>query len=443
MGLVDSRRGRVAWASAIVAAAMMPAAARGGGEEAWFQPGSLEKQRQYERALDSLVTAEAVAARGELFATVGGSEPAAARAFLAGLFGTFGLKVEEEHPAVDAESGVLAALLPGSRLPHQEIVVGCRAAPDAAGAACIRVLADAGRVLAELARRGARPSRTIRLALWPPTGAAAWVGAHEPDLRQDGIAYVDIRGPDAATGAVAAVRVSPSLASLAVSLEGGATRPADVTLFGVGGDIASFATRAGLPVAVVQLAGAGPDELAAAIRRVTLLAVRLTAADLLPLDPRGDVAALLRGLRATGHSPETEVAQALRRQSLSLQRAAEETAADLERAVASGSLTLEAADAASWELGQLARLWLDPRASPGESRHLLLADREGALPLPLLQEAAAEGGERLHRVQERYVTLLRLVEARLRVLQRLAEAPSPAPLESEELDVPAVGGPER
>jgi N-acetylated-alpha-linked acidic dipeptidase len=244
------------------------------------------------------------------------------------------LRVEQERRLFTTANVV--ATLKGARWPDQKVIVGSHHDAWTFGAAdpnagTIAVL-EAARSLAEAARTGRRPDRSIVFANWAAEefgllGSTEWVEAHRDELQSGAVAYLNLDG--AALGLQLEASASPSLkaviaeAARAIPQPGG---PAGQTVFdawlargedpdrpgfpqmgnlGGGSDHVAFLCHLGIPSAGLSASGAsgtayhsayddlawyrkivGDDYASAALvtRMTSLVLARLANADLLPLD---------------------------------------------------------------------------------------------------------------------------------------------------------------
>lgn len=244
------------------------------------------------------------------------------------------LRVEQERRLMTTANVV--ATLRGARFPEQKVIVGSHhdawtfgAADPTAGT--IAVL-EAARSFAEATGRGHRPDRSIVFANWAAEefglqGSTEWMEAHQAELREGAVAYLNLDG--AAVGLDFEASASPSLkaliadASRVVPQPGG---PAKQSVFdawlargedpgrpglprvgdlGGGSDHVGFLCHLGVPSAGLSASGApgtayhsayddlawyrkvvGADYASAALvtRMTNLVAARLANADLVPLD---------------------------------------------------------------------------------------------------------------------------------------------------------------
>jgi N-acetylated-alpha-linked acidic dipeptidase len=126
------------------------------------------------------------------------------------------LKVEQERFL--ASTANVIARLPGATRPDEEVIVGCHRDAWTLGAADPHAgtiaLLEIARCLAEAARAGVRPARTVTFAAWGAEefgiiGSVEWIEGRRERLERDAVAYLNLdmaaMGPNLALGG------SPSL----------------------------------------------------------------------------------------------------------------------------------------------------------------------------------------------------------------------------------------
>jgi N-acetylated-alpha-linked acidic dipeptidase len=191
------------------------------------------------------------------------------------------LRLSVEQERFLGESANVIATLRGVTRPEESIVVGCHHDAWGCGAsdplAGMIVLLESARTLAEAARSGARPGRSIRFAAWGAEeygiiGSTEWVEKHREELVAGTVAYVNL--DMAAMGDRLHASAAPSLrralcaaASRAVdpftdepalaawSRRGGDTGPAIGDLGG-GSDHVAFWCHLGIPSCALGAGGA-------------------------------------------------------------------------------------------------------------------------------------------------------------------------------------------
>jgi N-acetylated-alpha-linked acidic dipeptidase len=314
----------------------------------------------------------------------------------------------EQRREVRETANVLATLR-GATRPEQTIVIGCHHDAWTFGAgdpnAGSIVVYEIARCLAEAARRGHRPDRTIVFANWAAEeygiiGSTEWVEAHRDELLAGAVAYINLdmaaMGPRFGSSAAPLLRTLIADAARAVPQIGGesgtmvfdawAGPDGDAPAFGSlggGSDHVGFYCHVGVPCASFGAGGSDGvsyhsnyetlawyrrvvgDDYAPAVMLTRIGAVvvsRLAGASVLPLDPRayaGDLrehlAAIERRAEQTGASLDLA---ALRASVDRLERSAEAFVAALHGALESGSLGTEARERIDRSILALERQWL-------------------------------------------------------------------------------------
>lgn len=377
------------------------------------------------------------------------------------------------------------ARLPGTVSPQELVVLGCHHDAWSFGAsdpnAGSIVLFEVARSFAELARRGVRPRRTLVFAHWAAEelgieGSTEWVEAHETELRNDAVAYLnlDMAAIGRSFGAAASPSLAPLIREVAAEVfpDQAPLGPRVRDTLGGGSDHVPFAFRAGVPSAGLGVYGGdgsayhtnydtlrwyrkvvGPDyegalQLARAVARI---AARLANADVVPLDPLGYAGAAEDSLdeleklaKEGGLAMDTT---RLRDAVEAFRGEAEPTMTDLWAVVDEGGFTPEGLAGMNWELRQTERIWLDDEGLPGRPWYRsLLASPDpttgyAAWSLPLLREAVMHGeAANVGPALERYERIFRLLTERFRTLRRMvAPIGAPAPAVTGEPDAVAKG----
>ncbi|MDX1631515.1 MAG: M28 family peptidase, partial [Thermoanaerobaculia bacterium] len=294
------------------------------------------------------------------------------------------------------------ARLPGAESPQETVIVGCHHDAWSFGASDPNsgsvVLFEVARGFAEAARRGVRPKRTLVFAHWAAEelglqGSTEWVEAHETELRNDAVAYLnlDMAGMGTRFGAAASPSLAPLIREVAGEFypERKDLEEAVRGTLGGGSDHVPFSSRVGVPVASTGVWGSdgsayhtnydtlvwyrqvvgsdyrGPLQLARLVGRV---AARLANADVLPLQPLAygeAVGEALADLRSRAEEKGMEFPEDSLRSAMELFRSeAVPTMDALWEVIAESGFTREGLVGLNWELRQMERLWLDDEGLP-------------------------------------------------------------------------------
>ncbi len=375
------------------------------------------------------------------------------------------LRVEQERRITRTANVV--ATLKGARFPDQKVILGSHhdawtfGAADP-GAGTIVVL-EAARALAEAARGGSLPDRTLVFAHWAAEefglmGSTEWVEARREELARGAVAYLNLDA--AALGPDFTASASPSLKDLIAEVASAvpqAGRPPMGDLGG-GSDHVAFLCHVGVASAGFSARGSkgtayhsAYDDLAwyrkvvgddyASARLVTqvtaLAAARLANADVLPLDPaaygadtrRSAEALAERAVRAGQAADLGRLEAAALRFEGKARVAREGWLADLE----AGRLDPDSLARINARLLRADRLWARPAGLPGrpwyKSTFVAPDDDTGydSWLLPLLRAPLERGdGRAFAQAEETYLDVLRRLEEQvaspLALEARLAEA---------------------
>ena len=189
---------------------------------------------------------------------------------------TLRLKVEQERFL--ASTANVIARLPGATRPREEVIVGCHHDAWGFGAsdphAGTMVLLESARSLAEAARAGVRPDRTVTFAAWGAeefgiVGSVEWVEGRRERLERDAVAYVNLdmaaMGPNLGLGGAPALGPA-TFAALGLAEDpfaprtilAGMTRegkPPALGNLGGGSDHVGFWCHAGVPSLTISSGG--------------------------------------------------------------------------------------------------------------------------------------------------------------------------------------------
>ena len=396
------------------------------------------------------------------------------------------LRVEQERRITRTANVV--ATLKGARFPDQKVILGSHhdawtfGAADP-GAGTIVVL-EAARALAEAARGGSLPDRTLVFAHWAAEefglmGSTEWVEARRDELGRGAVAYLNLDA--AALGPDFTASASPSLKDLIAEVAGGVPQPGSAGQsvlaawtgrevdpqrpgrppmgdLGGGSDHVAFLCHVGVASAGFSARGSkgtayhsAYDDLAwyrkvvgddyASARLVTqvtaLAAARLANADVLPLDPaaygadtrRSAEALAERAVRAGQAADLGRLEAAALRFEGKARVAREGWLADLE----AGRLDPDSLARINARLLRADRLWARPAGLPGrpwyKSTFVAPDDDTGydSWLLPLLRAPLERGdGRAFAQAEETYLDVLRRLEEQvaspLALEARLAEA---------------------
>ncbi|MBX3354277.1 MAG: M28 family peptidase [Phycisphaeraceae bacterium] len=373
------------------------------------------------------------------------------------------LRVEQDREI--RESANVIGVLPGSRWPEQVVIVGCH--HDAWGFGAADPLAgtivqmETARILAERARQGERPLRTVLFAAWGAEefgiiGSVEWVEAHREAIAQYGVAYLNL--DMAAMGLNLAASASPAL--LAVVSD--ATEVKRVGDPGGGSDHVGFIHHLAVPVIGLSAHGAPADMYhsnydtvewyrravgddyasAALVTRATLdLVERLAYQPLLPMRA-GQIGHRVSAwasalLERVGDDPQRAALGAIlhRGEALVTLAAPSDRWLDAQRALGDAhGLDPQLTDEVNTLLMALERAWFDPAGLPGRpwTRNLALAtDRSSGYrsePLPLMAEAIRTGdSQALADAVERTADALDRIAVILQELDGVIEDARPSP----------------
>ena len=338
------------------------------------------------------------------------------------------LAVEQTRKMVRTAN--VGATLRGAVFPEQMVLIGSHHDAWGYGAGdplsgTIATL-ECARVMAEAARRGQRPARSVVFGCWGAEeygiiGSTEWVEDHHDRLTAGAIAYLNLDA--AASGLDLRASAAPSLkaliASAARSVPGAAdpsgsaydewsrrtgTPAGELPPFGNlggGSDHVGFYLRAGVPSAGVGAGGApgtayhsmndhigwyqrtvGDDyasaRLVAQVNVVVL--ARLANASLLPLDlPQHGIDTLAHAEAIAKRAEQLGVSvdlEPLRRAASRYVERAAETQSSVREAVQTGRLSGARLDSVNSLLLIVERLWLDPSGLTGRPwrRHLFASD---------------------------------------------------------------------
>jgi N-acetylated-alpha-linked acidic dipeptidase len=346
------------------------------------------------------------------------------------------LKVEQERFL--ASTANVIARLPGAARPDEEVIVGCHRDAWTLGAsdphAGTMVLLESARCLAEAARAGVRPARTVTFAAWGAEefgiiGSVEWIEGRRERLERDVVAYLNLdmaaMGPNLGLGG------SPSLGPATFAALGLASdpftagpivdglvrdgRPPSLGLLGGGSDHVGFWCHAGIPSLTLGAGGSagvsyhsnydtigwyrktvGADYRAALLvtRAANAIVASFASGEERPDDPRAmllDATGLVRAATERARAADLSIDAA------PLDRALAEAIAAAEAWSASGrSPARRDADRSA-----IRTAWLDPEGLPGRPwfrNRYAATDRHsgyGASMLPDLAEAIEDrDGER-------------------------------------------------
>lgn len=358
------------------------------------------------------------------------------------------LKVEQTREVKRIANVV--GLLRGADEPDKLVVVGCHHDAWVYGAwdpaAGMMVVMETARAMAQAAKNGLRPKRSVLFVGWDAEeygliGSTEWVEQHLQRLTRDAIAYINldaaVSGPrfnasawpslrpiiaDAADAVPALGRMgedeAPTVLDEWIGAQGGADASPRIGDMGGGSDHAAFLFHAGIPSAGLGVGGTPvpnyhsvydslhwyqtfvlPDyEPAAKLARVSgALVARLANADIVPLDQRRVLVSFRAHLaRLSAMAEERGLsfdAERLEARALFLERRADEVEPKLLAAVAAGSIHADRVRGINGILGVMERSWVVP-AQHSEGlwhRNLYIGpdDTSGyaAWPLPTLRRA--------------------------------------------------------
>jgi N-acetylated-alpha-linked acidic dipeptidase len=320
-------------------------------------------------------------------------------------------------------SANVIATLPGSIDPDRKIIIGCHHDAWGFGAgdplSGTIVLLECARSFAELARSGMGPNRTIVFAAWGAEehgiiGSVDWCEANRDDLLANGVAYINLdmasMGPSfrcsaaptlkqlitAATRSVPQPRAQPARSVFDAWMEGaddddvaaGGDRPSFGNLGG-GSDHVGFYCHLGIPSCgpgghggkgvsyhsnydtlawYRQVIGDDYEPALMVTRVVNLVAGRLAAAPLLPLDPAqyaSDVRSHLDDLRTRAEAADLDADfTGLYRAVEGFEATAAAVQQRLHAAIAADRLAPESLDRINGVLLGLERTWLHEPGLP-------------------------------------------------------------------------------
>lgn len=191
------------------------------------------------------------------------------------------VRVEQDR-RIERTANVIARI-PGTERPEEMVVLGCHHDAWGVGAgdpmAGLITIVEAARVLAQLAREGYAPKRTIVFAAWAAEehgliGSVEWVEAMRDELDAHAVAYLNLdmaaMGPNVRLSATPtlqrileeATRMVPQAGvdmsegvTVADRLTAGATRPTPFGFLGGGSDHVGFLCHVGVPCAAIGAGG--------------------------------------------------------------------------------------------------------------------------------------------------------------------------------------------
>lgn len=359
------------------------------------------------------------------------------------------------HVAIDMQTDmqpnyVVEGRIRGSERPDEWVVLGNHhdawvfgGVDPSSGTASMMELTKS---LGALARQGVRPKRTLVFGAWDGeevtlTGSTEWGEQYRDELRQKAVAYLNVdssaSGPNlelSAVGTLAPMIIeltrdltAPDGQSLydhwraagsgGGSITSGARQDGElvVTRIGSGTDHTVFINHVGVPIVDMSFNGPygvyhsaydshrwvstiGDPGFKYAHLMTQLwgtLALRLANADLLPFDVASYAEAVTRFVGALNDIPEAGTRLDTRRLADAVTRLATSGRGlndAVARALATGAVSRETADAVNRELRHFEQTWLEDAGIPGRDwfKHLLYAPRYtyAAMSLPGVTEAA-------------------------------------------------------
>ncbi len=388
---------------------------------------------------------------------------------------TVRLRVDQPKDFVRVQNVV--GTIEGSTHPDEWIIIGCHfdawefgATDPNSGTAMLLTLADA---LGEMARRGQRPARTIKIAHWDAEehgilGSTEWVEQFREELDQKAIAYFNADG--ACSGMTFRGASSPSLKDLLLSAAREVDYPSEgnITVYdhwlerardkeagpsignlGGGSDHLAFYAHVGIPSLGAGMGGptmyhsgydnfhwystvgepnfvAGPT----VAKVFGVMALRLANADVLPLD------VTRYGQDLQGHLKNAEKriqqyhpsfsAQSLIDLAARLETLGSEVSTLIEQKLAAGNLSAKKKQQVNQVLLRLERSFIDEEGMAyGKWYRSLYASSDpysgyASWMLPgLLYEASRQSTENLDQLQRRYRQAFERLEQQLLKLEQL------------------------